>query len=248
MNSQTVKKGDYILRNVKRSILLVFALFSHYPMSFADPVDEYIRNAMIRQHIPGLSLVILRNGKVIKSKGYGWASVELSVPATPQTVYELASATKPMVASGILLLNQAYKLHLDDPINQYLDSIPPTWHPITIRHLLTHTSGIPDYLADMRRDFPNQTSPKQVMQAVGQIPLKFLPGQRWSYSNTGYILLGMIIQRVSGMRYDEFLQEQQFKPLGMKSTRRDSPDEIVTGRANGYVWKGPAGLRNGDFL
>src|SRR6516164_1762173 len=114
----------------------------------SDAVDDHIKKAMSRQHIPGLSLVVVLDGKVIKAKGYGLASLELGVPARPETVYELASATKPFVATAIMLLMQDGKIDLEDKVSKYLENTPKAWKDITVRHLLSHTSGIKDYLAD----------------------------------------------------------------------------------------------------
>ena len=217
-------------------------------VAHADEVDEYIATSMARQHIPGLSLVVVRDGAIIKAKGYGLASLEHHVPARPETVYELASATKPFVATAVMLLVQDGKMGLDDRVSKFADDAPDTWKGVTVRHLLTHTSGIKDYLADLRRDFPHDTPPEQVVRAAMEAPLNFTPGEKWSYSNTGYVLLGMIVRKVSGKTYDAFLEERVFKPLGMADTRRDGPDEIIPDRAVGYLWYGAGGMHNGEFL
>jgi CubicO group peptidase (beta-lactamase class C family) len=213
-----------------------------------EAVDDYVKAAMSRQHIPALSLVVIRDGKIIKAQGYGLASIELNVPAKPETVYELASTTKPLVATAIMMLVQDKKLDLEDKISKYLPDAPDSWKAVTIRHLLTHTSGIKCYLTDMRHDFPNDTSLDQFVQVVSKEPLKFAPGEKWSYSNTGFVLLGMIIQKVTGRTFDAFLDARVFEPLGMTATRHDSRDEIISNRAVGYLWAGPGGLRNCDFL
>ena len=167
----------------------------------ADDVDLYIKTSMARQHIPGLSLAVIRDGKIIKAKGFGLASVELNVPARPETVYELASATKPFVATAIMLLVQDGKISLEDKVSKFVEDAPDTWKGITVRHLLTHTSGIKDYLGDLRRDFPHDTPPEKIVRAAIEAPLNFTPGEKWSYSNTGYVLLGMIVRKVSGKSY-----------------------------------------------
>jgi CubicO group peptidase (beta-lactamase class C family) len=214
----------------------------------ADEIDNYIEKSMSRQHIPGLSLAIIRNGKIVKARGYGLASIQLNVPATPNTVYELASATKPLVATAILILSQDGKLSLDDKISKYIDNTPDAWKGVTIRNLLAHTSGIKDYLADLHHDFQYDTPPEKVVEAAMSAPLNFAPNDKWSYSNSGYVLLGMIVQKVSGQTYDVFLDERVFKPLGMTKTRRDVPDEIVPNRAVGYLWYGAGGFHDGDYL
>ena len=147
-----------------------------------------------------------------------------------------------------MLLVQDGKMGLDDRVSRFADDAPDTWKGVTIRHLLSHTSGIKDYLADLRRDFPHDTPPEQVVRAAMEAPLNFTPGEKWSYSNTGYVLLGMIVRKVSGRTYDAFLEERVFKPLGMADTRRDGPDEIIPDRAVGYLWYGAGGMHNGEFL
>src|SRR4051794_12996572 len=119
--------------------------------AMADAVDDYLERRMAREHIPGLSLVVMRDGRIIKAKGYGRASLELNVPAAPETVYELASTTKPFVAVAVLLLAQDGKLALADKVGQFIENVPESWKEITVRHLLSHTSGVKDYLADLRR-------------------------------------------------------------------------------------------------
>jgi D-alanyl-D-alanine carboxypeptidase len=225
---------------------LLFVAASSARVARADAVDDYIKVRMAREHIPGLSLVVIRDGKIIKAKGYGRASLELNVPATPDTVYELASTTKPFMAAAILLLAQDGKLALEDKVSKFVENTPDAWKDITIRHLLSHTSGIKDYLADLRQDFPHDTPPEKIVKAAMEQPLNFAPGEKWAYSNTGYVLLGIIVQKVSGMTYDALLQERIFQPLGMMNTRRDTPDEMVPNRAVGYLWFGT--FRNVEFL
>jgi D-alanyl-D-alanine carboxypeptidase len=213
-----------------------------------DEVDAYIKTSIARQHIPGLSLAVIRDGAIRKSKGFGLASVELNVPARPDSVYELASTTKPFVATAVMILAQDGKLTLEDKVGKFVTESPDAWKAVTIRHLLTHTSGIKDYLADLRRDFAHDAPPDAIIRAAADAPLHFTPGEKWSYSNIGYVLLGMIVHKLSGKSYDAFLDERVFKPGGMTDTRRDTPDEIVPHRAVGYLWYGAGGLRNGEFL
>lgn len=227
-------------------VFLIPALLAA-PRAQADAVDDYVKKRMAREHIPGLSLVVVQNGQIVKAKAYGYASLELRAPATLSTVYDLASTTKPFVATAVMLLAQDGKLPLDDTVGKFVENIPETWKPITVRHLLSHTSGIKDYLADLDHDFPHDTPPEQNVKLAMESPLKFPPGTKWSYSNTGYVLLGMIVKKVSGATYDEILRERVFGPLGMKDTRRHTPDEVIPRRASGYLWYGGA-YHNGDFL
>jgi D-alanyl-D-alanine carboxypeptidase len=201
----------------------------------ADKVDEYVKAQMERQHIPGVSIVVIKDQKIIKSMGYGLANVELNVAATPDTVYKIGSVSKQFIAAGILLLVQDGKISLEDNISKFLDGTPDTWKPITIRHLLTHTSGIV-------REAPGFDPLKiqndgDVIKTAYSLPLRFTPGEKYEYCNVGYFTLAEIITKVSGKPWGDFLHERVFAPLGMNSTRTTTMTELVTNRANGYVWR-----------
>lgn len=213
----------------------------------ADQVDDYIKSQMQEQHIPGLSVAVVREGRVVFAKGYGLANVELNVPATAETVYHLASLTKQFTAAAIMLLVQDGKLGLDDKISRYLENTPANWQAITVRQLLTHTSGIKDYLNEMHATTQGGATPADVVTVLGELPLNFTPGSGQFYTNTGYLVLGMIIQKVSGKSYDEFMTERIFKPLGMTQTRCNSPDDIIPNRTAGYVWS-DGKLHNSPFI
>ncbi len=225
---------------------LISPLFSALTVH-ADAVDDYIATQMQRQHIPGLSLAVVREGKVVKAQGYGFANLETNTSATADTVYQLASVTKQFTATAILLLVQDGKIALNDHISQYIEHTPETWKDVTIRHLLTHTSGIKDYLNELHENSRQDTTPEKIIGLVTGLPLNFAPGDKHSYSNSGYVLLAMIVKQVSGKPYDVFLKERVFKPLGMDATRRAVNDEIIPNRADGYTWTG-AGWRNSEYL
>jgi CubicO group peptidase (beta-lactamase class C family) len=213
----------------------------------ADAVDDYIEKQMQLQHVPGLSLVVVRDGKVIKARGYGLSNIETKTHATPETVYQLASVTKQFTATAILLLVQDGKIGLDDPVKKYVEGTPETWGNITVRHLLIHTSGIKDYLNELHEGSREDTTPEKIIGLVTGLPLNFAPGEKYSYSNTGYVMLAMIVNKVSGRPYDGFLAERVFKPLGMNATRRSSLDDIIPNRAAGYAWAG-AEWQNSPYL
>lgn len=223
-------------------LTLVLLLTAAIPAR-ADRVDDFIKSEMRLRHIPGLSLAIVRNGRVIKASGYGLANIESNVPATPDSVYQIGSMTKQFTAAGIMLLVENGTVSLDEAIDKYLPDLPPTWRSATVRHLLTHTSGIKDFadLADTESERSKDYTKAQIIALVSGAPLEFRPGEKWNYSNTGYFLLGMIIERVSGKPYEDFLRERIFQPLGMVDTRLNDLNEIVPRRAAGYV------LRNGHL-
>lgn len=198
----------------------------------ADNIDEYVKAAMEKQKIPGLSIAVVRNGEVVKAKGYGLANVELRVPAAPETIYQSGSVGKQFTAAAVMMLVEEGKIQLDDKISKHLADSPDRWSAITVRHLLTHTSGTTDYPKefDFRRDYTED----EILKKAGEIPLGFAPGEKWSYSNMGYVVLGIMISKVTGKFYGEFLQERIFKPLGMNTARIINEADIVPNRAAGY--------------
>ena len=208
-------------------------------LAHANDVDDFIRVEMKRHQIPGLSLAVLKNGKVLKTKGYGFANVELECRATPETVYQLASITKCFTATAVMQLIEDGKLTLKDRISTHLPNLPNAWSEITVWHLLTHSSGIKSYtLLSAIADHPQKTfSTDEMMALVAGLPLEFRPGERYDYSNTGYYLLGMLIERISGESYGAFLKRRIFTPAGMNSTRVNDFSEMIPGRAAGYVWR-----------
>jgi CubicO group peptidase (beta-lactamase class C family) len=198
----------------------------------ADRVDVYVRSEMARQKIPGVAIAVVKDGTIAIAKGYGLANVEHQVPVKPETVFQSGSVGKQFTATGVMLLVEAGRLALDDPITKYLPEGAPRWNGITVRHLLTHTGGTTDYPPkfDFRRDY---TEAALVTRAAA-IPLAFAPGTKWSYSNIGFLLLGVLIHRVTGEFYGDFLNEKIFQPLGMTTTRIISEADIVPNRAAGY--------------
>ena len=207
------------------------------PAGAADRVVETERTA---QRIPGISLAVCRDGKLVQASGYGLANVELSVPATPETIFQTGSVGKQFTAMAVLMLVEEGKLGLDDKIRKYLPDAPPAWKAVTIRQLLTHTSGIADYggeedtmskgVINFRKDYTED----ELIKAFSKMPMDFAPGDKWHYSNTGYVLLGIIIHKVTGEFYGDFLQQRIFHPLDMNATRIISEADIIPHRSSGY--------------
>lgn len=201
----------------------------------SDAVDEIVRSGMAAQHIPGLSLTVLRGGEVVRQAGYGLANVENAVPVSAQTAFNIASVSKQVIASGIMLLVQEGKIDLDASIARYIDDVPARWRPITVRHLLSHTSGLV-------RDAPGFSADKDqpvidVIRTAYPVPLLFGPGERFEYCNTGYFILAELITRLSDTPWPQFFQDRFFRPLGMTATRTTSLSDVIPGRAGGYLWK-----------
>ena len=206
----------------------------------ADRVDAYIEAEMVKRQIPSLSLAVVQNGKVVKLKSYGLANMELNVPATPKSLYQIQSITKSFIACAMMLLAEDGKVGLDDRITKYLSGLPPAWSDVTIRQMLTHTSGIPSFVQDQGSgkaivEFA-QTVPSSdaIVAWAAARPMKFAPGEGRKYSSTGYHLAGMIIEKVTGRPWIEFLTQRIFTPLGMTGTRLSSYEDIVPNRAYGY--------------
>ncbi len=209
--------------------------------SLSARVDHVVLAELERQKIPGISLGVMRDGRLIKAQGYGLANVELGVPVTPQSIFQTGSVGKQFTAAAVMMLVEEGRVGLDDSIAHYLPEAPSAWKGVTVRHLLTHTSGIADYggeestmgkgVLDFRRDYTED----ELVRIFAAMPLDFAPGERWFYSNTGYVLLGVLIHRVTGKFYGDFLQERIFKPLGMTSTRIISESDIVPHRSSGYL-------------
>jgi CubicO group peptidase (beta-lactamase class C family) len=202
-------------------------------------VDEYMNAAAKFDKFSG-TILIARNGVPVVTRSYGMANYELKVPNTPKTVFQIGSVSKQFTAMAIMQLQERGKLNLSDSICKHLDNCPAAWQSITIRHLLTHTSGItgfstlPDW--DDRISVLPYTRTGFVKE-FRDLPLEFVPGEKYSYSNSGYYLLGLIIERASGKSYGEFLSENIFVPLGMKSSKYNEHPALVPNRATGYYWE-----------
>jgi len=211
-------------------------------------IDNLVQEAY-KPNEPGAAVIVVRNGAVIYRKGQGMANLELDVPIEPDMVFRLGSITKQFTAVAILMLAEQGKLHLDDSITTFLPDYPTHDYLITVRHLLTHTSGIksytsmPEWLPLWRKDFTVQ----ELIDFFKYQPMVSAPGKRWEYNNSGYVLLGAIIEKASGQTYEQFIQQNIFEPLGMKQSYYDDPLPIIRRRVAGYD-KSPEGFTNAAYL
>src|SRR5262245_61663762 len=221
---------------IKRTLLFAIVLLGAAAVAArADKVDDYVKAEMQKQHVPGLSLAVIKDGKVIKVEGYGLANVELNVPASPESVYKIGSVSKQFIATGIMLLMQEGRISLTDPVSKFLEGTPDTWKEITVRHLLTHTSGI---VREAPGFDPMKIQPDaDVIKTAYPLPLRFAPGEKWEYCNVGYFTLAEIIHKVSGKSWPDYLKERVFAPLEMNATRTTTMTDIVPNRAGGYIWR-----------
>ena len=197
--------------------------------------DEYM-NALVKQQLFTGSVLVARDGKVIFSKGYGLANAEHDVPNTPQTKFRLGSVTKQFTAAGILLLQERGKLSVQDPVCKYVDNCPMAWSEVTIHHLLSHTGGVPNF-TNFPEYMPKMMMPTTIQEMIARFkdkPLEFKPGEKWNYSNSGYFLLGQILEKAAGESYESFLQKNLFDPLKMTGTGYDHHGTILKKRATGY--------------
>lgn len=208
--------------------------------SSSDSTDTFVSQQLKSQKIPGIALAVVQDAKIIKAQGYGLANVEHNVPVKPETIFQTGSVGKQFTATAVMMLVEEGKVGLDDKLSKYFPHTPPAWKDITVRNLLTHTSGIPEYtetknpkakeLFNLRADYTED----DLYERLTKLPLDFAPGSKWQYSNSGYVLLGILIHRVTGQFYGDFLQEHIFRPLGMTSTRIISEADIIPNRAAGY--------------
>lgn len=215
------------------SPLLLVLLATSAPADTLGRVDEFVRTEMAREKVPGVAVAIVDHGNVVKAEGYGYANVEHEVPVRPDTIFQSGSLGKQFTAATVMTLVEEGKIGLEDSIAKYFPEASEAFGAIKVRHLLTHTSGIPDYTegtVDLKRDY---TEDELVRMALA-LKLEFPPGARWNYSNTGYLMLGALVRRASGRFYGDVLHDRVFAPLGMKTARIISEEDIVPHRAAGY--------------
>src|SRR5437764_6860860 len=233
------------------SILIVIALSMSCVCFAQEPVSRM--EQVIQSYVDGKkfmgTVLVAQNGKILLDKGYGSANLEWNIPDSPSTKFRIGSMTKQFTAAAILLLEERGKLKTDDLIKKYMPDAPAAWDKITIFNLLTHTSGIPSFTSfpDYRSTEVTQTTPEKLVERFRDKPLDFQPGEKWDYSNSGYVLLGYLLEKISGQTYKEFIQENIFKPLGMNDSGYDSNSAIIPHRASGYT-PTPNGPVNAGYI
>ena len=235
------------MKAIQRAIVLVFVATSCFAQDAAR-MDQVVQTYVQNKTFMG-TVLVARGTDVVLSKGYGSANLEWNIPNTPSTKFRLGSITKQFTAASILLLEERGKLKIEDPIKKYLADAPPAWDTITIYNLLTHTSGIPNFtsLPEYRKLQPFDSPVAKTIATFRDKPLDFPPGEKMSYSNSGYLVLGHLIETLSGGSYEKFVTENIFTPLGMKDSGYDSNTLIIAHRAAGYASSanGPA---NAGFI
>lgn len=219
-----------------------------------NAIDRFVKSEMTRQRIPGVEVGVYSRGRILLAKGYGLADVELNVPVTPETLMQSGSVGKQFVSAAIMMLVEEHKLSLDDSIMKYFPDAPASWKPILIKNLLSHTSGLSEYESGdrtgpngpfyLRLDFTED----QLINKSYAMPIEWAPGTKWAYRNTNYVILGVLIHKLTGERYDRFLHDRIFAPLGMTSTRLISDRDIIKNRASGYEIDGSGQLKNQEWV
>ena len=244
--------------SVARSLRPLRSLFGTLVLLLASPRDGAAQDVsrmvrIIQSHVDSKqfmgSVLVAQDGNVLLDKGYGSANLEWDIPDSPQTKFRLGSLTKQFTAAAILLLEERGKLRTDDLVAKYLPDAPAAWATITIANLLTHTSGIPNFTSfpDYSTTEATPTTPEQLVARFRDKPLNFQPGEKWEYSNSGYVLLGYLLEKISGQRYQDFVRDNLFAPLGMTESGYDSHAAIILHRAAGYT-PGANGPVNAGYI
>ncbi len=235
--------------------LAIMLVFTTACLAQDKPQNEPVARMeqIIQSYVPTKqfmgTVLVSRNGKILLDKGYGFANLEWQIPNTPTTKFRLGSITKQFTAASILLLEERGKLKVEDPVKKYMPDAPAAWDKVTIFHLLTHTSGIPSFTSfpDLESKQMQAMTPQQLVDWFKDKPLEFEPGSKWNYSNSGYVLLGYLIEKISGLSYADFVQQNIFTPLGMKDSGYDSNSALIAHRAACYS-RGKDGPENAGFV
>ncbi|TAE47634.1 MAG: serine hydrolase [Bacteroidetes bacterium] len=230
------------MKSIFSLLLIAFALWMQ-PLAAQNLSAEKlsaefdrILSAEYKADGPGCTALVAQNGKIIYQKAFGMANIELDVPMRPEMVFRIGSISKQFTAIAILQLLEQGKLSLQDPITKYVPDYPMHGYTITLEHLLTHTSGIKNYtdMEEFGKIMRNDMTPEEMIAFFKNQPMDFAPGSAWNYSNSGYFLLGYVIEKVSGKTYPEYVEELIFKPLGMKNSLYGDDAKLIKNRAAGY--------------
>ena len=226
------------MRRFFAALLVGSCLALVHAQDFAAKADRLVATYVEQNKFSG-SVLVARDGKPIFRKSYGFADREWDIPNTPGTKFRLGSITKQFTATCIMQLVEAGKINVDDPISKYYADSPAAWSKVTIHHLLTHTSGMPSYTelpGFFQKQAMSDRTPEEIIKLTQDQPLQFEPGSKFRYDNTGYIILGYVIEKVSGEKYADYLQKHIFDPLGMHDTGYDMAKDIIPHRASGYLY------------
>jgi D-alanyl-D-alanine carboxypeptidase len=225
---------------------------SHHQAGFRENVEKYVQKLVKTYRIPGATVLVQRNGRVLADFSFGNCNVEFRVPASDRCVFHLASSSKLFAGTAIMQLAQRGQLRLDDPISRYLEDLPPKWRGATIRQVMNHTSGIPNFFdaPDYLKLSPEERwklTPQQLIGMASSRPMDAQPGEKWAYAQVGPMLAGLIVERISGKPFSQYMRDTFFQPLGMAQTAYGDSSVPIEGRsAMGYRWINGA-LRNHQY-
>jgi CubicO group peptidase (beta-lactamase class C family) len=238
-NCAVTRLPNCVLQTALLTIILAILVYPGNAQTRAEDFQRVVQPYVDAQMFMG-SVLVAREGRPVFNRAYGMADLEWSIPNSPATRFNIASMTKQFTASAILLLEDRGKLKTDNLVKKFLPDAPASWDKITIYHLLTHTSGISDDAAKYIPGTPDKLD-------FNDQPLNFQPGERWAYSNLGYIVLGYLLERISGQTYLEFVEQNIFRPLGMNNSGMFSFSTVIPRRASGY-WPRSNGIENADHF
>jgi CubicO group peptidase (beta-lactamase class C family) len=221
----------------RHTIFFISLILAARLTAAADRVDDFVKAQMSHRKIPGLVLAIVKDGKPVKHEAYGIANLELNVPVRKDTAFEIGSVTKQFTAAMVLLLVEDGKLSLDDKVTRFFDNAPASWQDITVRHLLTHTSGLRNYTGLAGFEVTKKLTAQKFVATLGAHSLESKPGEAFKYCNSGYNLAGYIIEKVTGKTYWDVLRARILEPLEMRATTKRDLEPIIPNRADGYELK-----------
>jgi len=240
-------------KSLAPALILIFIASTTCPLlerSSDDRLDEEVRSVLASQHVPGAAITVVRNGKVLKEILFGSANLQLEVPVRRETKFQLASVTKVFSVVGLLLLEQGGKLSLDDPVSKHLSGLPNQWGDVTLRELATHTSGLPDIIANPNKPLSQielGRSADEALRDATTRPIAAPPGSRFQYDQTNYLLIMRVIEHVSGQSFREFLTAHVLQPAMPQTTWGDARS-VVMGRSDMYTALKGEGIQNGGNL
>jgi CubicO group peptidase (beta-lactamase class C family) len=216
-------------------LLISFTGITKTACAQTDKVDSFIRGVMQKNRIPGMQLAVIRHGKIIKLSNYGLISVEYNIPVTSKSLFPVNSITKAFTGVALMELVEEGKLDLTAPVSRYLDSLPAAWQTITIQQLATHVSGIPD-IVDGNFNLVGNGGEDNAWAKVKSLPIDFTPGEKFSYNQNNYTLLGKVIQKLSGKPFTRFIKEREFDVAGMEQTSYHDSKDVVANIARTYTY------------
>jgi CubicO group peptidase (beta-lactamase class C family) len=228
---------SYKITQIGLSFLLIGALNPDMArgQSKTDSISTFLQAEMIKRNIPGLQVAVIRNGKLELLRSFGLANIEHAVSVNDSTLFSINSATKAFTGVAIMQLVEKNRITIDMPISHYLDSLPNHWQAVTIYQLLTHTSGLPDFIDPGKGGFINGLKYAEAWEAIKDYPMEFVAGTRMRYNQTNYVLLGLLIEKLNGKPFEQVIQEQQFNPCGMKKSGFGDSRDIILNKAPTYM-------------